>query len=86
MKKLFILLLCIIALVACTQQQRSKTFGGTSTINLDPGKKLVNITWKEDNLWILTRDAKENEKPEKFEFIENSSLGILEGKIIIIEK
>lgn len=47
--------LLIVALVAgllptlfsCTENQRARQFGGTITIELPPGEKLVMATWKE---------------------------------------
>lgn len=89
MKK--ILALCVVGLVAlsmvgCTDNQRAKTFGGTTKIELPKGKKLVNATWKNNNLWYVVRDAKSGETPEVVEFVEASNFGIVEGKIIFIEK
>lgn len=89
MKKLTIIATITVAafaLTACTQNQRARQFGGTARIDLPPRKKLVNATFKQDDLWILTRDAKQGEKPERYEFVENSSWGILEGTVIITEK
>jgi len=76
----------LISLNSCTEQQRARTFGGSSTIEIEPSKKFVNITWKENSIWVLTKAATTNEKREKYEFQERSSTGLLEGKIIIIEK
>jgi hypothetical protein len=74
------------ALCGCTQNQRARSFGGTATVELPAGRKLVNATFKQDNLWILTRAAKPDEKPEAFELTEDSSFGLIEGKVIIREK
>lgn len=71
---------------ACTQNQRARNFGGTATVELAPGKKLVNATFKKDDLWLLTRAAKPDEKPEVYEFVEDSSFGIMNGKVIIRER
>lgn len=72
---------------ACTQNQRARHFGGTGKAELPAGRKLVNATWKEGNdLWLLTRAAKPGEPPETYEFIEDSSLGMMNGKVVIIEK
>lgn len=82
-KIIFAILLCL--MVSCTQNQRAKELGGTYTINLEHGKKLEMITWKNDSLWILTRDARSGEKEETHTLKEDSSLGIMEGKVIIVE-
>lgn len=72
-------------LVGCTDNQRAKTFGGTATINLPPKTKLVTVTWKEADLWYLTRPMKEDEEPETYTFNEDSQWGLLEGTVIIQE-
>lgn len=69
----------------CTDNTRAKNFGGTATETLPAGKKFVNATWKAESLWILTRDAKPGEQPEKYEFTESSSFGVIQGKVIFIE-
>ena len=73
----------------CTENQMAKNFGGTETITLEPGKRLVNITWKGGegiaNLWILTKVDPET-KPTTYSFKEKSGGGLLEGEVIIIEK
>lgn len=43
------------------------------------------VTWKEHSLWILTRDMRTDEKPEKYTFQEDSNFGVLEGTVKIIE-
>jgi hypothetical protein len=92
MKKKLALLGSIVALIiagsmfiGCTDNIRSKAFGGTMTINLAPGQKLVNATWKDAELWYLTRPMRSGETPETFEFHEKSSLGMIEGNVIFQE-
>ena len=72
--------------VGCTKNQRAKQFGGTMEIEIPTNKKFVNATWKDDDLWYLTRDRKPGEEPETWTFEEDSSFGVLEGKVIFIEK
>lgn len=72
--------------LCCTSKDRAKKWGGTTKIELQVGNKLVNATWKDTNLWLLTRAMHPREYPERYEFKEDSSWGLLEGKIIIIEK
>lgn len=71
--------------VSCTQNQRAKQLGGTATYELPKGKKLITVTWKKGDLWYLTRDMREGEKPETYEFQEESNFGIMEGKVIVKE-
>jgi hypothetical protein len=47
--------------------------------------KLVNITWKEDDVWYLTRPMHSEEVPEEYTFKESSSFGIMEGTMTIKE-
>lgn len=79
---------CIVALLVfagCTDKQRARQFGGETTVSLEKGQKLVNATWKQDNLWLLTRDFKPGEEAQKYRFVEDSSFGMMEGKITIYE-
>lgn len=76
----------LIGIMSCTKNQRVKHFGGTATVELSAGQKLVNCTWKNNNLWYLTRPMKEGEIPEIYTFQEKSDLGIIEGAYIIKEK
>ena len=72
-------------LTGCTNSC-ARQWGGTEELYLPEGKKLINVSWKKNDLWILTRDMKENEEPEVYEYIESSNFGIFEGKIIIKEQ
>ena len=87
MKKLFLptLLLTSLSFMSCTDNSRARHWGGTQTINLEPGQKLIEATWKESGLWYLTRPMRENEKAEIFTFQEDSQYGIMEGKVVFIE-
>lgn len=85
MKKLLVVLVLALAMMGCTQNQRAKSFGGTATINLPKDTKLVTVTWKGEELWYLVRKRGENEKVERYEFIEDSSFGVMEGKVVLKE-
>lgn len=76
----------VASLSACTDNKKSKTFGGTQTVKLEKGQKFINATWKESNLWILTRGRHENEPVESFIFKEKSSFGLIEGKVVFEEQ
>jgi len=43
------------------------------------------VTWKESEIWILTRDMREDDSVETYDFSEKSSWGILEGRVTIKE-
>ena len=81
-----LLWLALVSAFACTSQERAKRFGGTSKVELASGKKLVMITWKNSDLWVLTRSMTANDVAETYEFKESSSFGVMEGTIIIVEK
>ena len=70
--------------ISCTQNQRVKKFGGTMEINLE-NEKLINVTWKDDHLWVLTKEMKATDILETYKFSEKSSFGILQGTIIFKE-
>lgn len=74
-----------VSITGCTANQRAKKFGGTVEYKLPPGKKLVTATWKDDSIWYLMRDMKPGEEPETHEFVQESSFGVFEGKVVFKE-
>ena len=85
MKKVFLAVLMGVMVTSCTENERVKAWGGEGTINLPKGKKLVNVTWKETQIWYLPRNMDSNDVAETYEFHEESSYGIIEGTYKIIE-
>ena len=85
MKKLFAVVLVAISLASCTENSRVKNWGGEGTINLPKGQKLVNVTWKETQIWYLTRPMDSTDVAETYQFHEESSYGVMEGTYTIIE-
>jgi hypothetical protein len=88
MKKIVIAVCLVFGLTllsSCTSNIRTRVWGGTTTQNIPKGQKFINATWKESNLWVLTRPMHENENAERYEFIESSAFGTFEGKVIFIE-
>lgn len=81
MKRLFALLLLAVLFITigCTPQSRARNFGGTENVQLKPNEVMINVTWKDDNLWILTKDTLTGSQY----FRESSSWGVWEGEIII---
>lgn len=89
MKRIYLILTAILTFViltSCTENTRAKAFGGTMTVNLETGQKLLEATWKESELWYLTRERREGEPIERYKFQEESSFGMMEGTVIFIEK
>ena len=85
MKKVFLAVLMGVMVTSCTENERVKAWGGKGTINLPKGKKLVNVTWKETQIWYLTRNMDSNDVAETYEFHEESSYGVIEGTYKIVE-
>ena len=87
MKKLVMLAFVSVSLmvVGCTDNIRARVWGGTAEENLPRGQKLVNITWKESDMWILTKPMSEDDVAETYEFRESSTFGVMQGKVIIRE-
>lgn len=69
----------------CTENVRTKVYGGTMTINLPKGQKFINVTWKEAEMWYLYRPMTSNEVAETYTFKEKSSFGVYEGTVIFVE-
>lgn len=90
MKKLIMLLFLLVTVVlintSCTENVRTRQFGGTSTIELPQNTKLVNVTWKEADLWVLTTAMSPTDVPKTYTFYEESSWEVWEGTIHIVEK
>jgi hypothetical protein len=86
MKKTIVLIaIAMMSLVSCTENSRVKNFGGEGTINLPQGRKLVNVTWKETEIWYLTRPMDTSDVAQTYQFQEESSWGVIEGTYNIVE-
>ncbi len=77
MKKLLLLIFIVAGFSSCTENQRAKTFGGTSTIELPKNTVVLNASWKKDDLWIILKDTTTGEVYVK----ETSSFGLIEGEV-----
>lgn len=89
MKKLFVVAALALIMVSCTDNQRAKSFGGTYSVELPAGEKLVNVTWKtEADLWYLTRKMTVKDTAETYTFKQDkgSLLNVMgNGEVIIKE-
>ena len=81
-----LLFLAIFGLIACTQNDRAKNWGGKAEITLPKGQKLINVTWKEANLWYLTRPMTAQDSAVTYTFQEESNFGVMEGTYVIHER
>jgi hypothetical protein len=75
----------MVGMVSCTQNEMAKSFGGDVVYNLPKGQKLINVTWKEDHLWYLTKPMTATDTPETYTFKEKSSFGFVEGTVTLNE-
>ena len=80
-----IILITIICIILTGCNPVARKMGGDMTVQLKPGEKLVNVTWKESSLWFLTRPMRANEPAETYKFKEDSTWGVLEGTVTIVE-
>lgn len=78
-----VIAMLVLPLTACNTVARN--YGGTMEMDLPAGEKLVECTWKDDDLFYLTRPMRTAEKPETYKFREKSNFGVLEGTVIIHE-
>ena len=85
MKKLIVILLMFLCLTSC-EQTISRNFGGTIEIELEPGEKLVEATWKDDNLQYLVEPMDSDYIPKTKIFKESAVMGMMNGKVIFYEK
>ena len=87
MKGLFVglLLTSAFSLIGCTENTRARVYGGTGKYDVPANEKVVNVTWKESDLWILTKPMKEKDTADVYYFREESTFGVWEGTYIIQE-
>lgn len=85
MKKIITILMMLAVLTACTQNGMTRNWGGKRRIEIPKNNRLIEVTWKEDNLWMLTCPTDSDYKPKTYKFTEDSSWGLYEGEITIVE-
>lgn len=77
MKRILLGAILLFSIISCTDNQRARSFGGTEIVTLPKNRVLLNATWKESNLWVLSKDTLTNQ----IFFNEKSSWGAMEGTI-----
>lgn len=83
MKKILICLAAIMA-VSC-ENFTTKHWGGTMTIDVEPGYKVTSATFKEEQIWYFIEPMETDYTPTQKKFVEKSMYGALEGTIIFNE-
>lgn len=80
------ILICLVALcVVSCENYITRKFGGTMTIDVEPGYKVINATFKETEIWYFIEPMDDSYIPKQKKFVEKSKLGALEGTIIFNE-
>lgn len=85
MKKFFVIALTATLFASCTSNQMARQWGGVQTINVPANQKLIQATWKEDDLWYLTEPMDSGYQPHDKILQESSSWGVNEGAVIFKE-
>ena len=89
MRKFILLILLIFTFLLAGCQQNTKQYGGTTTIDIPAGKRLVPYTvqWESSShdIWYLIEDAPVDYQPKTYEFKESSNFGAMEGEVIFVE-
>lgn len=83
MKRILICLAAIMA-VSC-ENYTTKHWGGTMTINVEPGYKVTSATFKNEEIWYFVEPMDSNYTPSQKKLVEKSMYGALEGTIIFNE-
>lgn len=74
----YLILSLSLFLTSCTANQMARNYGGEETVKLPANEVFINATWKDHDLWYLTKDTLQN----KYYLREKSSYGLMQGKII----
>ena len=77
-KTLSLLFIVALSVISCTENVRARRFGGTEEVKLKKNEIVLNVTWKETQMWICTKDTVTGITY----FREKSNLGIMEGTVI----
>ena len=86
MKKIILLIITIsICLCSCTEQIRTRAYGGDMTINLPAGQELMSATWEDNNLFYLTRPMASDYVPMTKVLQERTFLGVIKSTVYFKE-
>jgi uncharacterized lipoprotein YehR (DUF1307 family) len=79
MKRVFLALALVVVATSCTDNSRARSWGGTEEITLPENEVLLTVTWKGDQMWVLSRDTVSGTN----HFREHSAWGVMEGEVIL---
>ena len=86
MKKILFIIIAICTMTSCTEQQLTRNIGGDITIEVPIGYKVTSATWKGTDLFYFLEPMDSLYIPQEKMFVENSTFGIIETKVIFKEK
>jgi len=72
-------------LTSCTDNQRTKAFGGSMSVQIPCDQQVFDVTWKGEDLWYATQPAPSDWKPAQKRFTEYSSYGMIQGEVVLNE-
>lgn len=75
----------IVLMSGCTKQEMAKEWGGKTEIRLDVGQRIINVTWKDTDMWILLKEN-QTTPASTYLFKESSTYGIMNGEVRIVEQ
>ena len=78
-------MILILSLLACTENQRARTFGGTMEVQVPCDQQVFDVTWKGDQLWYATQPAPSGWTPQTKRFVEHAAFGLVEGEAVLVE-
>ena len=84
-KRAISLLIAATFILSSCENYRARRLGGTMTVELEPGEKLVSATWKDESLFYLTEPMEVGYTPKTKTFKEKSNYGIQETTVKFIE-
>ena len=75
----------VFLILACTDNQRTKAFGGSMSVEVPCNQQVFDVTWKEQNLWYATQPAPSGWTPQTKRFVEYSNFGVIQGEVVLNE-
>lgn len=85
MRIAFVIAFMSIFLNGCSENELANNFGGDISYELKCNQQLVNVTWKNHDLWILTKKADADFTPQSYTFSQKSQYGFFGGNVTITE-
>ena len=74
-----------LSLLACTENQRARAWGGTMEVQIPCDQQVFDVTWKGEDLWYATQPAAQGWIPQTKRFVESSSFGVIQGEVRLVE-